>query len=43
MTTQLYLAEGIVRARVLEAKDAALVREVDLARESARRGWRWGR
>ncbi len=46
MSTQLYMAEGIVRARVLEAKDAAVTREFHLqrlAQRAARRRARHGR
>jgi hypothetical protein len=40
MTTQLYLARGIVEGRVHTDQDAALLRTVELALESDRRARR---
>jgi len=37
MTTQLYLARGIIRGRVHTDQEPALVRSVELARSEARR------
>lgn len=40
MTTQLYLARGIVEGRVHTEQDHALVRTVELARHTGRRAAR---
>ena len=40
MTTQLYLARGIVEGRVHTEQDLALVRTVELARHAERRAAR---
>ncbi|MFZ2502346.1 MAG: hypothetical protein WAW88_06730 [Nocardioides sp.] len=36
MSTQLYLAQGIVRGRVHNGQDAWVVRELDIARQAER-------
>jgi hypothetical protein len=43
MTTQLYLARGIVEGRVHTEQDHALVRTVELARHAERRAARMRR
>jgi hypothetical protein len=43
MTTQLYLASGIVAGRVHTTQDSALLRTVELAIESERARGRGGR
>ena len=43
MTTQLYLARGIVEGRVHTEQDLALVRTVELARHTERRAARMRR
>ena len=43
MTTQLYLARGIVKGRVHTDQDVALLRTVELARQNERRARRSAR
>ena len=43
MTTQLYLARGIVEGRVHTDQDVALLRTVELARKNERRARRRGK